>query len=109
MNGTPGLFPAPRPQLPELSLMLSAPVYRLLGGQRAKWTDLSTTTIDCQECAMLQHETHGAYGPRRLAKHRRKHPDGPALDLCRAHTQTWKRRDAQDSSGPAPAGPGAAA
>jgi hypothetical protein len=98
----PGLFPAPRPQSPDLSLWLSAPVYRLTPGQRAKWTELHVKTVDWQECAMLQHETRGGFGPRRVAKHRRRLPSGMALDLCRAHTMAWKRRDSDDTDGPTP-------
>lgn len=100
MNGTrnPGLFPTPSPDIPALSTGLGGPARRLRLGETARWTRINVSTIDCQECAHVQHETQGRFGPRRLAKHRRTLPaGGPALDLCRGHAQAWRRRDAADS------------
>ncbi|HEX5522697.1 MAG TPA: hypothetical protein VFX53_04565 [Pedococcus sp.] len=95
-----GLFPAPDPDIPALSVALGGPAWRLPRGGKAKWVRLSVKTIDCQECSHLQHETRGDFGPRRQAKRRRRY-DGTQLDLCRAHAQAWQERDAEDSGVPA--------
>lgn len=97
MAGRPGLFPPPEPDIPDLSAHYGGPAWRLVGGQRAKWTAIRVTTVDCVECAMLQHERRGGFGPRRQARHRRVHPTGDRLDLCRAHAMAWKQRDQHDS------------
>lgn len=97
MNARPALFPQPHPDPPELSQTLTGYVDRLHIGQEAKWARINVQTIDCIECSLLQHETHGDYGPRRQAKWRRKGPLGGRLDLCRDHADAWKRRDSADS------------
>lgn len=97
MSARPALFPEPAPDIPALSHQFAASTWRLAPGEKAKWTALKVRTIDCRECAVLQHEQRGAYGPRRIAKHRRVTPAG-RLDLCRAHSQGWRERDAVDSA-----------
>jgi len=92
------LFEPPPEQPVELSKELASYAYRLAVDEVAKWTDIKVKAPrDCQECAQLQHETRGSFGPRRQAKHRRAHPMGPKLELCSAHTEQWKVRDAKDS------------
>lgn len=98
MTPTPALFPEPPPDMPALSAQLSGPAWRLEPGGRARWTQISVKTIDCAECTWLQHETRGAFGPRRQAKRRRKADGMPRLDLCRSHAQAWQQRDENDSA-----------
>src|SRR5262245_24608512 len=98
MSPDPALFPEPDPDIPALSAGLGGAAWRLEPGQRARWTDLRVKTIDCVECTWLQHETRGAYGPRRQAKRRRTAGQRPRLDLCRAHALAWKQRDETDSA-----------
>jgi len=93
----PALFPEPDPDIPDLSTGLSGPPWRLRPGETATWTQLSVKTIDCQECAVLQHERRGEFGPRRQAKRRRKTEHG-RLDLCRAHAHAWHQRDEVDGA-----------
>lgn len=82
----------------QLSKALAVYEYRLALDEVAKWTDIRVKAPKpCQECAQLQHETRGSFGPRRQAKHRRTHPMGPKLELRSAHTEQWKVRDAEDS------------
>jgi hypothetical protein len=94
----PALFPEPPRDLPDLSAALATPAYRLDRGEKAKWTRINVKTIDCVECTHLQHETRGAFGPRRQAKWRRALPEGHRLDLCRAHEMAWRERDKTDSA-----------
>lgn len=96
MSARPALFPLPEPDIPALSEYLAGPHWRLLPGEKAKWTRINVKTIDCGECAHLQHECGGAYGPRRQAK-RRRVTRGARLDLCRAHAQLWEQRDEVDT------------
>jgi len=94
----PALFPEPARQPPPLSRWLASPGWRLVPGEKARWTDLRTTTVDCQECAHLQHEQNGNFGPRRQAKRRRVTPLGARLNLCREHALAWKQRDEKDTA-----------
>lgn len=95
------MFDKPEGQPVELSHGLSAFEYRLSKGEKAKWTAIKVKgPRPCQECAYMQHQTNGAFGPRRQAKHRRAHPMGPALELCHAHRDLWLDRDAKDSGIP---------
>lgn len=92
------MFDAPQEQPVGLSKALAVYAYRLAADEAAKWSDIKVKAPrDCQECAQLQHETGGVFGPRRQAKHRRAHPMGPKLELCSAHTEQWKVRDLEDS------------
>lgn len=97
MGGTPALFPEPEVAPPPLSAALATAPWRLRRGQMARWTRIRPRTLDCQECAHLQHEMRGAYGPRRQAKHRRVVPGFTRLDLCHAHAQAWRERDQNDT------------
>lgn len=95
-----GLFPAPEPAPPGLSTGLAGQHEITAPTQKVKWTRRAATSrVDCQECAMLQHETRGSYGPRRRAKWRRTTCLGAHLDLCTAHMQAWKARDALRQGG----------
>lgn len=100
MVGRPALFPEPAPDIPALSKTLAACQYRLGPGDQARWIRINVKTLDCMECAHLQHETRGAFGPRRQAKRRRigPEPDFARLDLCRAHALVWEQRDETDSN-----------
>lgn len=98
MSTRPGLFPAPEPDALPLSQLLASPAWRLTRGESAKWTRIRASTVDCMECAHLQHEKRGDFGPRRQAKRRRIIPDGPRLDLCHSHAQLWMARDKTDSA-----------
>lgn len=99
MPGRPALFPEPPPDLPGLSVGLAGHPWRLAVGEVAKWTRLSARRLDCVECAHLQHEQAGQWGPRRQAKRRRTTAAG-RLDLCHAHAAAWHDRDEDDSTPP---------
>lgn len=95
------MFDKPEEQPVELSQKLSAFEYRLDRGEKAKWTAIKLKTYrPCNECAYMQHETGGSFGPRWQAKHRRAHPMGPVLELCTAHKDLWHKRDDVDSGKP---------
>lgn len=95
------MFDKPAEQPVQLSEKLSAFEYRLGGGERAKWTSIKVKgPRPCDECAYMQHQTGGKFGPRRQAKHRRSHPMGPTLELCHAHRDLWLERDEKDSGLP---------
>ncbi len=96
MGTRPALFPEPEPDLPQLSQWFSGAHHRLLPGEHATWTRVRVTTVHCQECAHLQHELAGDFGPRRQARYRRN-AGGHRLDLCRAHAERWRERDAADT------------
>jgi hypothetical protein len=71
------MFDKPAEQPVELSERLSAFEYRLDRGEKAKWTAIRVKgPRPCQECAYMQHQTGGQFGPRRQAKHRPGTPDG---------------------------------
>ena len=70
--------------------------YQATPAEVPKWTKTSATTKHCDECAMLQHETGGRFGPRKQPKHRRGFPGGPVLYLCSLHAQAWRDRDTAD-------------
>ena len=95
------MFDKPAEQPVELSKRLAAFEYRLDRNEKAKWTSIKVKgPRPCNECAYMQHETGGKFGPRRQAKHRRSHPMGPALELCHAHRDLWLERDEKDSGLP---------
>jgi hypothetical protein len=72
-------------------------LYRASAEDRPKWSKVTPRTgTACDECAMRQHETRGAYGPRRAPRHRRHFVGGPALRLCSPHADTWRALDAAD-------------
>lgn len=92
------MFDKPPEQKVELSKALSAFEFRLDRGEVAKWTAIRVKgPRPCDECFNLQYETAGAFGPRRKAKHRRTLPTGNVIELCAAHADLWKNRDAADS------------
>ena len=65
----------------------------------------SSSRQPCEECAYVQHESHGETGRRRMQKGTRAvpevvrgdkviHPAGPTLRLCSEHLDEWRARDA---------------
>lgn len=90
------LFPEPEHYRPTLSAMYSTPEYRETPLARARYVNLGTQTITCDECFANQHEAGGATPPRAKASARRTFLGGPRLNLCGTHTQLWKERDAKD-------------
>lgn len=94
----PGLFPQPERDIPVLSARFGNGEYRAGPGMKVKWTRKAPRArADCDECAALQHETRGAYGPRRQVRARRA-VTGTTLDLCAAHAVAWKSRDIADGA-----------
>jgi hypothetical protein len=93
---------------PENTAELSAkfgtdPDYRASAGRRPSWAKIANPSARgamCAECAQLQHETRGQFGPRMQPRTRRSFPakvgGGPALSLCTRHAQAWRDRDAED-------------
>lgn len=75
--------------------------YRLGPTQpKATWTSVtgSAAGAACDECARLQHETRGAFGPRMRPRHQRTVlGGGPTLALCGTHATAWRDRDADDT------------
>jgi hypothetical protein len=95
----PPLFDEPPVPPVQLSKTLAVFEYRLARAEAASWTAVKLKTYrPCQECACLQHERDGDFGPRRQAKHRRRRPTGPTLELCNAHAEQWKARDERDTA-----------
>jgi hypothetical protein len=93
------MFDKPAEQPVQLSAHLAAFAYLLARGETAKWTQIKLKTYrPCEECAWVQHESRGDFGPKRQAKHRRRHPMGPQLELCTAHMKLWKERDERDAA-----------
>lgn len=82
---------------PLLSDVFDTDHYRARPTDNITWTPRRTTQ-PCDECAALQHQTRGAAGPRRPAKHRRTiTPDNIALLLCHNHADAWRARDHHDT------------
>lgn len=93
-----GLFPQPDKDLPRLSQEFANGEHRAGPGVKVKWTRRATRSrADCDECTALQHETRGAYWPRRQVRNRRS-VNGNTLDLCSAHAAAWKDRDHQEGA-----------
>jgi hypothetical protein len=86
-----------------MSTRYAAHEWRAGVARRPRWAAI-TTAEPCDECAMIQHETAGAYGFRRQAHHRRSLPKAPAyaLRLCATHQRAWKLRDKHDIGAPPP-------
>jgi len=87
----------------ELSAKFADPDYRASAGRRPSWAKIANPAAKgamCAECAQLQHETRGAFGPRMQPRTRRSFPKSaggsPALALCTRHAQAWRDRDAED-------------
>jgi len=82
-----------------LSEHFAVEAYRVRGSERPKWAKATVRTKHCDECAMIQHETRGAVGPRMQPRHRRTLPDRKvSLLLCTRHAQAWRERDEADLS-----------
>lgn len=95
---TPALFPKPDEERPALSQRFAHGEYRAGRDVKVKWTRRpARRRADCDECSALQHETHGAYWPRRQVRTRRA-VNGTTLDLCALHAVAWKDRDHQEGA-----------
>jgi hypothetical protein len=87
--------------------------YRANAEWQPKWTPVKPgpRAGACDECAQLQHETRGKFGPRMQPRKRRVFPTksapdpatghtirvkGPVLALCSRHAQAWEELDADD-------------
>lgn len=96
------LMPEPPRSDRPFSAKYGVPLYRWkLGTPTPKYTKLSTSTIPCDECFALQHETRGAYGSRHSAKERRvlaatQQRESSTINLCRGHAAVWHERDEAD-------------
>lgn len=95
------------PLWPNLTPVDSAPMskafavmsYRSSPEERPKWSAIKVKNpMPCDECAAVQHETKGAYGPRANAKQRRAFKGGPILRLCTRHANAWHERDQKDGA-----------
>lgn len=94
----PALFPRPPRDAPTLSRQYADGEHRAGPGVTVKWTRRAPSgRIDCDECTAVQHETHGAYWPRRRVRVRRV-VNGVTLDLCPPHAAAWKTRDYEDGA-----------
>lgn len=82
------------PTTDSLSARFDADSYHARPKDLIRWTT-ATGQRPCDECAALQHETHGTH-PRKPARHRRAITEGPDLLLCHPHAEAWKDRDAYD-------------
>ncbi|OBA54439.1 hypothetical protein A5789_22020 [Nocardia sp. 852002-51101_SCH5132738] len=80
-----------------LSQTYDAPLYRATAQDKPTWDQLTRSRGDCDECAALQHESHGKYGPRAKARQKRAFHGGPELLLCSAHALAWHDRDDIDT------------
>ncbi|MFD7045618.1 hypothetical protein [Rhodococcus jostii] len=92
---------------PELTVTVSAPLsttyanpsYRASAQEKPKWTPVKVKApIPCDECAAVQHETRGRFGPRASARQRRGFVGGPILRLCTRHANAWRERDTRDGA-----------
>ncbi|MGW0058092.1 hypothetical protein [Nocardia nova] len=103
-DGTAALVDAEPDTRAPLSQHYATDPWRASGERQPKWTAVKGSTAPCDECYWVQHETRGAYGLRRQAKHRRAFPRerDTAVRLCTPHADVWKERD----RGTAPATPG---
>lgn len=94
---TPAMFPKPPRTLTPLSEHYANGNHRAAGGA-VKWTRRQPRAhADCDECTALQHETGGAFWPRRQVRNRRA-VNGTVLDLCAGHTLEWRARDSEDGN-----------
>lgn len=93
------------PLWPELTQTTTAPLskafenpsYRASATEKPKWTPVKVKApMACDECAAVQHETRGTYGPRANARQRRAFVGGPILRLCTRHANAWRERDEKD-------------
>lgn len=91
----------PRASAP-LSRRYAAPAYRVASIHPPTWSKVTPARdAFCHECAQVQHESQGAFGPRMRPRARRKLPGEDArsehtLLLCGPHATVWKDRDAAD-------------
>ncbi|MFE4461446.1 hypothetical protein ACFROC_29190 [Nocardia tengchongensis] len=89
-----------------LSRHFSAEPWRATAARRPKWQKIANPSpaAHCSECAVLQHETRGEFGPRMQPRARRTFAGdkASALVLCSRHAQAWRARDAVDAPAPRP-------
>ncbi|WP_280427837.1 hypothetical protein [Nocardia brasiliensis] len=88
------------------------PQYRADADWRPQWSKVANPAgraVMCHECAQLQHETRGRFGPRMQPRKRRAFPaksepdparpgamiriTGPTLLLCSRHAFAWEALD----------------
>lgn len=91
------------------------PAYRASVEWKPRWAKVANPASPrnvCHECAQLQHETHGRFGPRMQPRKRRSFPTkteadpqkpgatiqvkGPTLLLCSRHAYAWEAMDQAD-------------
>lgn len=106
-TGTPALVDVQAETSASLSQRYATqPDYQARPGDRPRWSKIDTPPAGamCDECAQLQHETRGRYGPRKQPRERRTFPAiagkraaGPALRLCYQHAQVWHAKDDHDA------------
>lgn len=75
-----------------LSARFDVDAYHARPKDTIRWT-ATRSGRGCDECAALQHETRGQYGPRHPARQRRAITGGPDLLLCHTHADAWRTRD----------------
>lgn len=106
---------ASTPDAPLSSKYRTDPQYRASADWKPRWAKVANPAgrgVTCQECAQLQHETHGRFGPRMQPRKRRSFPaksvpdpakagetmkvKGPVLLLCSRHAYAWEAMDRAD-------------
>ena len=106
---------ASTPDAPLSGKYRTDPAYRASAEWKPRWAKVANPASPrnvCHECAQLQHETAGRFGPRMQPRKRRTFPTktkadpakpgatiqvkGPTLLLCSRHTQTWEELDKAD-------------
>lgn len=81
--------------VPALSDAFDNDKYRARPTDGVSWAPVRTAQ-PCDECAAVQHQTHGAAGPRRPARTRRSITPQITLLLCHIHADSWRTRDSSD-------------
>jgi hypothetical protein len=103
------------PDAPLSAKYRTDPQYRASIEWRPRWAKVANPAgrgVTCHECAALQHETHGRFGPRMQPRKRRSFPTksepdparvgaviqvkGPTLLLCSRHACAWDAMDKAD-------------
>jgi hypothetical protein len=91
------------------------PAYRASADWKPRWAKVANPGrgATCQECAQLQHENRGKFGPRMQPRQRRSFPPktmpdpetglsvkvkGPTLLLCSRHAAVWEEIDKGDTA-----------
>lgn len=108
------LFEEPTEQPVTLSKHFATWEHRIAPDSKVKYVRHTMKRFHpCEECAYLQHESNGHFGPKRAVKMRRtgpgecnrsaREPCGGKgkkheshIDLCNEHARLWKDQDAED-------------